>query len=270
MSKKPIQPQSAFTWIPFFEELADKLSQWRERQPELIEFLESLREQGFAVTTLMETKAGGGRGLMTEIDPFTVIGIMNRGIRQEDRFAIARAFREKFGLSAASPEDFDGVPLLNNMSSRFVRQEYEREDYAVSNLWDVFQRAIKPEALEDDQFLASLDKAFSTRGVNVNLTMALFWIRPDEFVNLDSIMRPLLKIKLPSGGLTADFYKTAISAARSMGGSIHELSYREWVKASDKTPKPSASPEEEYIRVSAYWKDHDVPDRTARFVEEGI
>src|SRR5699024_5520565 len=53
-------------------------------------------------------------------------------------------------------------------------------------------------------------------------------------------------------------------------GSIHELSYREWVKASSKATKPPVSQEEEYILASAYWKDHDVPDRTPRFVEEGI
>ena len=220
------QPESGFTWIPFFTELADELATWRNRQSELISFLESLREQGLNVTSLRESKAGGGKGQMTELDPFTFIGVLNRGIKQEDRFAIARAYRDKFGLSAASPEDFADVPLLAGLSARFMRDEREREDDAVDNLWDVFQLAIKPGALEDEQFLVSLDKAFHTRGVNINLTLGLFWIRPGEFVSLDSAIRDLLNIRLPGEGLTAAFYKDAVMAARKRGTPVHELSYR--------------------------------------------
>src|SRR5699024_8097366 len=131
-----------------------------------------------------------------------------------------------FGLSAASPEDFAGVPLLAGLSARFVRDEHEREDDAVDNLWDVFQLALKPGALEDKQFLESLDKAFRIRGVSINLTLGLFWIRPDEFVSLDSAMRNLLDITLPGEGLTAAFYRDAVISARKRGTPLHELSYR--------------------------------------------
>jgi hypothetical protein len=39
-----------FTWIPFYQELADELARWENRQDELISFLEELRTQGFVIT----------------------------------------------------------------------------------------------------------------------------------------------------------------------------------------------------------------------------
>ena len=36
-----------FTWVDFYQELADELAKWQERQQELIAYLEGLREQGF-------------------------------------------------------------------------------------------------------------------------------------------------------------------------------------------------------------------------------
>src|SRR5699024_2527611 len=132
------------------------------------------------------------------------------------------------------------------------------------------QLAIKPGALEDEQFLVSLDKAFHTRGVNINLTLGLFWIRPGEFVSLDSAIRDLLNIRLPGEGLTAAFYKDAVMAARKRGTPVHELSYRGRLDSDDVREKTPVSLDDEYVLVGAYWSDYDVPDRTSRFVEDGV
>lgn len=38
---------SLFTWIPIYEELASELSNWEDKQAELIHFLTELSERGF-------------------------------------------------------------------------------------------------------------------------------------------------------------------------------------------------------------------------------
>jgi len=69
-----------FTWIAFYEDLANKLLAYRGRETELIAFLEGLRRDGMPIVSLDDQDASGNRSLLTTIDPFTVFGIFNRGI----------------------------------------------------------------------------------------------------------------------------------------------------------------------------------------------
>jgi hypothetical protein len=77
-----------FTWIPIYEELADKLLDWEDKQKELIEFIEGLRERGLVVTSMTDRDETGSTFLLNEIDPFTFMGIFNRGIKVEHRVMI--------------------------------------------------------------------------------------------------------------------------------------------------------------------------------------
>jgi 5-methylcytosine-specific restriction protein B len=77
-----------FTWVPLYQELAQKLISWQGRQIELITFLEELRAEGHVITPLNDRGHDGRRFLLQEIDPFTFFGVFNRGIRHEQRMAI--------------------------------------------------------------------------------------------------------------------------------------------------------------------------------------
>ena len=103
-----------FSWIPIYQELAEKLAGWQDRQSELIAFLETLRTEGYVITPLNDKNTDGARFLLSEIDPFTFFGVFNRGIRQDQRKAILAQMKEFFALSHDVPEDFNGVPILNN------------------------------------------------------------------------------------------------------------------------------------------------------------
>ena len=50
-----------FTWTEIYHELAVRLLEWRNRQQELLEFLESLRSQGLTITPLLDRDADGQR-----------------------------------------------------------------------------------------------------------------------------------------------------------------------------------------------------------------
>jgi 5-methylcytosine-specific restriction enzyme B len=273
MLEEPSNPSKSmdntkrFTWMPIYRELAEKLAEWRARQEELISFLEQLRSQTLVVTPLNDRDEQGSRFLLKEIDPFTFFGVFNRGTSQDNRIAVLAEMQKYFDLQSPLPEDFNGIPVLNNQSSWFIAYSPNRKPEDVDRLWKVFSLALVDKPLEQPDFLAAFDDAMKVRYTNINLTMGLFWIRPDVFLNLDSTNRKYLKIQLPSGGLSAQFYRDTIHANRSSTRSFPELSYQAWIA---NEPSPPPTPDTDYWLVGAYWSDQDPQDQTQRFLEEGI
>lgn len=87
---------SRFSWIPFYEEAAQRLVAWEGRQSELIALLEDLRGRGLKVTPLEDQDEAGSRFTLREIDPFTFIGTFNRAVRRDQRLEIAREIGHVF------------------------------------------------------------------------------------------------------------------------------------------------------------------------------
>jgi 5-methylcytosine-specific restriction protein B len=268
----------SFTWIPFYEELATKLAGWEKRQGELISFLETLRAEGYVITSLNDKDKDGARFLLREIDPFTFFGVFNRRIGYDQRLAILAQLKRYFGLRNELPEDLDGIPILNNMKSWFISNQVSRDVNDVRRLWRVFQLALEENPLEKNEFRQAFDDALTVKQTNVNLTMGLFWIRPHIFMNLDQNNRAYLGIRLPEGGLTAQFYAETVASFRADGSSFPELSLAAWGAENERTRRIAESKEAQYRAwgginywlVGAYWDDRDPADQTERFLEEGI
>jgi hypothetical protein len=261
-----------FTWIPIYEELARKLAGWESRQQELIDLLENIREAGCVVTPLTDRDAEGATFLMREIDPFTFFGTFNRGIHEQQRRAILGHLKAHFGLHGEVPTDFNGIPILNNMKSWFVSYQAKRQPHDVPRLWRVFRLALGDDPLNNPDFLAAFDDALDVQNTNFNLTMGLFWIRPDTFLNLDQTNRNFLKIRVPSSGLRADFYKKTVQAFTATGKTPAEVSFEAW-KQTQEGALPTvldATPGVNYWMAGAVWEGKDPPDQSDRFQREGI
>ncbi len=267
-----------FTWIPIYQELAKELAGWENRQEELISLLESLRAQGYVVTPLQDKDAEGARFLLREIDPFTFFGVFNRRIGYDQRLAILSQIKQHFGLQSDLPEDFNGVPVLNNMRSWFFPNQASRDGEDIKRLWRVYQVALTDNPLKNSNFLQAFDEALEVKQTNVNLTMGLFWIRPDVFLSLDETNRDYLGVRLPAHGLTAKFYVDTISSVREDGRSFPEISLAAWGMENARQRRIAESREAKYRAwgginywlVGAYWDDRDPADQTQRFLEEGI
>ncbi|MDB4944545.1 MAG: mcrB [Labilithrix sp.] len=274
-----------FTWIPSFRALAEKLVAFRHRQQELIELLEGLRAKGLTITPLGDKDAAGNPFPMKELDPFTFFGVFNRGLTSDKRVLIVDELIEFFGLDAAAPKDFDGIPILNNQNSWFISFSAKRGPDDVERLWDVFVRALGDDPLDDPKFADAFDAALEVRGTNVNLTSGLFWIRPGTFVSLDGTLREHLGLKLPSAGLSFAFYRDTLEKLRKEHGQdFARLSRAAYVgdeeQAGDVTGAPSKPPpkdieatidgDTQFWLVGAYWDDRDPPGQTERFLAEGI
>jgi 5-methylcytosine-specific restriction protein B len=224
-----------FTWIPIYQELADELAKWQDRQEELIAFLEGLRANDYIITPFLDRDDDGARFSLKEIDPFTFLGVFNRGIRNEHRVAILSQMKQKFNLQSQLPIDFDAIPILNNQSSWFFSFQGKRKAGDVEKLWRVFQLALKENPLNHMEFPKAFDDALTVRRTNINLTMGLFWIRPNTFLSLDQTNRTYLGIKLPSEGLNANFYLEILKSFQSNKNSFPELSLEAWKFANSET-----------------------------------
>lgn len=111
---------SNFTWIPIYQELADELVKWKNRQAELIAFFEGLREKGYTITPFNDKGEEGEVFLLDEIDPFTFYGVFNRGITIDKRISILAEIKRFFNLQSEIPSDFDGIPIMNAQQSWFI------------------------------------------------------------------------------------------------------------------------------------------------------
>jgi 5-methylcytosine-specific restriction enzyme B len=169
--------------------------------------------------------------------------------------------------------------LLNNQHSWFFSYQSERKGTDIPRLWRVFRQALSQDPLHDLNFLQAFDEALEVRGTNFNLTIGLFWIRPHTFLNLDQNNRHLLKIKMPSDGLSAQFYVGVVESVLAAGKPLPELSYQAWAESSEpevatdlksEPQEPKLPTENNFWMVGAYWSDHDPPDLTQRFLDEGV
>ena len=109
--------------------------------------------------------ADGNRFLMKEIDPFTFFGSFNRGQSLENRQEILQELIEFFGANNSAPDDFNGIPILNNQSSWFISYAKRRGKDDVNKLWKLFKLALEDNPLENPEFISALTDSFSIRGV---------------------------------------------------------------------------------------------------------
>jgi hypothetical protein len=174
-----------FTWIPIYTELAEKLLEYRNRQDELLALLKRIKDQGLPMINLVDQGPKGKKQSLTEIDPFTFFASFNRKAKHENRRAILTMIKEELGLQAEVPEDFDGIPIMNPMMSWFMPWESERDPGDVPALWDYAAQIVRrtPDQVNPDLF----KRCLLVHCVSItNLTMGMFWMRPDTYLALDS------------------------------------------------------------------------------------
>jgi len=173
------------SWVDFYMEFADKLRPFAENRIFLIEKIKQVFDA--AGMTLPKLEVDGNP---VDIDPFTVFGLFNKHIRHNNRLALVSVFAQEFDVTSTIPKDFDGVPCVNNQKATFYFFLGERNADDIDNLWRIFLAALDYADTHSAEsrlsFIEYFDKAIQQKGVKWNLTMGLFWIRPYEYLNLDS------------------------------------------------------------------------------------
>ena len=176
------------TWPNFYMEFANTLLKYKNTRKELIEKIKRVYyTNNISLPTLEKDRN------IIDIDPFTVFGLFNKQISLRNRIRIIEGLAKEFSISVKTPDSFGGIPFLNNLSAVFYRFIGERGKSDIRNLWNVFEAAIEYADTHSEksreEFINYYNIALTQKGIKWNLTMGLFWIRPFEYINLDSINR---------------------------------------------------------------------------------
>ena len=196
---------NAFDWVEFYKELAWKLREYKNNRPELIaKVIQIFSDTGLNMPTIEKDNQ------LVDIDPFTIYGLFNKGIREENRKKAINSIKNVFRISAPVPSNFESIPVLNNQNATFYRFIGERDDEDINILWKLFDTAlaytVSHSTNTQNDFSNAFEHAIQMKGNAIaKITMGLYWIAPDTFLNLDSRNRWYL---YESGKLPLSFVKT--------------------------------------------------------------
>lgn len=183
--------EATFNWSGIYEEFATKLLEYKNDRKSLIGKLQNIYEEIGMKLPKMESD-----GKVLDIDPFTVFGLFNKGITINNRKRILVGIAKQFNLKNEAPSSFDGIPLVNNLSAAFFNFVEERGENDINNLWEVFEVAIRyadnPTQENKLKIQSTYDKVIKQKGIQWNITMGLYWIRPNIYINLDSKNREFI------------------------------------------------------------------------------
>lgn len=174
-----------FAWVKFYMALAGKLLPYAANRSALVEKVKAVfQKAAIPLPTLEEDNN------VFDIDPFTTFGLFNKGITNDNRIKIIKAFAEVFAVEEPVPTVFDGIPVVNNLKATFYWFKNKRQEHDIDNLWTVFLSAIeyadKQNSESREKLIQSYDTVRQQVGIKWNLTMGLYWIRPLVYINLDS------------------------------------------------------------------------------------
>ena len=263
-----------FTWIPFYMEMAKKLLEYKDDRRELVKIVYEMDEKYISFFN------DENKQPFQDLHPFALYGIFNRYIALEKRQEICSHFKKCLSLESNLPVDFDSIPLMNNQNSWWGMPKIQQrnrfslfmnnqnswrgnariendtaEDIAIN--WKIFE-IIQDDDLDIENFEKFFDYIRSRGGAKWSLTMALFWIRPYDFMPLDANSRAYLsKIGIEvfeEKNLNARNYLNLIQKIKSkiMSNEIHEksfpeISYNAWRKDENSQGGPTMQGSDEKL-----------------------
>ena len=175
-----------FDWVDYYKEFAFKLVSYKEKRAELIQKVKAIYQMtGISMPTLDKDNN------IMDIDPFTIFGLFNKGLKDENRIKILTAIAELFELSHDVPTSFDSIPVLNTQNATYYLFYADRGVSDIDDLWELFIAALAysedPSSENKEIFSGYFNKVINRKNNgNAKITMGLYWIAPNSFLNLDS------------------------------------------------------------------------------------
>ena len=241
-AKELILLDSGFQWVPFYEALADKLLDFRDKPGELFNVIKKLSLEQSLMEYLHFEREDWRGPRQYRIDPFSVMGVMNRRITDANRTLLAKVLGDEFGVKIPAPTQFAGIPVLDNRRSFFVGDD---------EMWNLFAHALKSADTNtfSNEFKEAFEKAVAVRMNGVaKITIGLFWIRPRVFMPLDGnsckYIAKHYEISVPKDRCSGDEYVRILDSLKneltkeSPRPSFPEISHRAWTGIGPKPPRP--------------------------------
>lgn len=177
-----------FDWVPFYKELAWKLLPYKEDHIGLVAKVRRIYDiTGISLPTLERNNQ------IVDMDPFTFFGLFNKSsMKEENRKKILSVVANLFDVSYPIPSSFSSIPVLNNQNATFYYFVGQRGEEDIDDLWCLFQRALSYASgdttdANTNMLIYYFDRVIQRKGNgNGKITMGLYWIAPETFLNLDS------------------------------------------------------------------------------------
>lgn len=275
-----MKKQDQYDWVDFYGEFALKLLDYKDKRDELIEKVREIYTMsGMEMPTLERDNR------LVDIDPFTVFGLFNKKLTDENRIKILTAIAALFDVKRAVPTSFDSLPVLNPQNATFYYFVDQRGAEDIDDLWDLYESALayaQASTAENRKTMSHyFDLVMNKKGSgNSKITMALYWIAPDVFLNLDRRNRwyiyesgklpatfvkglPEIKPKLPAEKYfkITEALRAYLKSEKSELKDFKALSFEAWVY-SEQVNKEKAEKKEKYsptefadddVRTKRYW-----------------
>ena len=282
---------TAYTWVPYFEKLADALLPYANNRQELIQKLWTSFRKHKCLPKLNEA---GSRP--DDIDPFTVFSVFCRyNLKLGTRLEYLQAIAEVLGVDDPLPVDFAGLSCMFPRKANFYSWDGSPRD--CDNLWAIFKAALQYAGDEQkaDEFIRAYDVVLKQKGIQWNITMGLFWIRPKFYINLDKtsrnfiasnafykkikpqIWKPKEKAKAEKAvPLTGEEYvsfcedcRELLKDAQAPYHTIPELSAAAWKDKEDKEAPKTPQPPKKDKKSTSAGKDGN-PDGSMKYAQENF
>ena len=192
-----------FAWTSFYESIANGLRKYRSDRTELVEGVYKIESRTQKFINLVDKFEDGSEGRLKDIDPFTVMATFNRNLTSDNREKIATELANFLGVAtdkgslAKVFKEIDGnekggVPTLPSQNAWFFAWEKNgRQPSHIDALWNLFEMALQFADTGDvprNSFAETFDGVIAQPRIGrANLTMGLFWIRPWDYLSLDSV-----------------------------------------------------------------------------------
>lgn len=261
-----------FQWTSFYMELASALLKYKNNRSELIGILKTIFSDAGMNFPFKEKGQ-----IYEDVCPFTIFGSFNKGITNANRIALLEQFAKQFTIKVAVPTEFDGIPVVMNLSAWFFAYKENRGEHDIDNLWNLLEKAIaySDETSADNKkaFIAAYDKVTKQKMIKWNITMGLYWVRPYIFINLDSTNRAFItdvdnmphyfttifsdiNKGLPDGTSYLFMCEQAKNALKQKEYDYHsfpELSYCAWKNSQETPDEPATNRVDSNVKETDYW-----------------
>ena len=261
-----------FQWTSFYMELASALLKYKNNRSELIGILKTIFSDAGMNFPFKEKGQ-----IYEDVCPFTIFGSFNKRITNANRIALLEQFAKQFTIKAAVPTEFDGIPVVMNLSAWFFAYKENRGEHDIDNLWNLLEKAIaySDETSSDNKkaFIAAYDKVTKQKMIKWNITMGLYWVRPYTFINLDSTNRAFItdvdnmphyfttifsdiNKGLPDGTSYLFMCEQAKNALKQKEYDYHsfpELSYCAWKNSQETHDEPATNRVDSNVKETDYW-----------------
>ncbi|MGL6200394.1 MAG: AAA family ATPase [Lachnospiraceae bacterium] len=247
---------NTYQWVPFYEAIADKLLGFSDKRDDLFVLMNKLSSDQPLMKYLHFEREDWWIPRNHQIDPFSVIGVMNRGTTDANRAVLAKLLADTFEVEIPAPTKFAGIPVLNNRNSFFA---------GVDEIWNLFELAMKAAETKDfdNEFKLAFEQALDVSGNGLAyITMGLYWIRPNVYMPLDSNSRAYVLhkygIPAPSGNCTGSEYIDFLDNLKSRVAeqtpslTLPEISYAAWAEKDSMTDGTGISIDAATIQSSGY------------------